>query len=478
MSRAAFRRRSRWAADMPRRATRVRVRSIASARSDPTSARVARLPRPALRPRGPARSRAPLPPRRGSGARMPRTRDREGRRHRRRPRPPPPRTTTASSLPSRSGRRHQTEARTRREAGLHARCPRVEPEHHVAVLDPSRRSRVRSERSRTCGRPGRGSGVLRCHAEEHHEVGRRRVTSIVEAMRGCEPRPRHAQVAFARAFMILTKADHAARLLDRQGFGRVVRRAEQQSREQPTDGEPFAGPEPEGRSPSVVTAVGTRRPGWIGIVRSRAPLPAPARAARSSAWSGWRPAEPARAPSRTEPVRVSRSMRIAAEASTFGTGIGSAGVDRWETNGDGEPLGGTGVGGGPTAGRARSMRENWVSRTRRGRRRPRPWRRAVSRAVEVVAQVGAEQGLLELPRRARRGSPGVWAAVRRASGFFCRSVGATIWSKNEDSRSAKCLYIVRCLASIAVPEEVLHDREDDEVVTVVVAGAFGTVGAR
>jgi hypothetical protein len=39
-------------------------------------------------------------------------------------------------------------------------------------------------------------------------------------------------------------------------------------------------------------------------------------------------------------------MRMAAEASIFGTGIGSTGVDRRETNGDGEPLGGTGVGGG------------------------------------------------------------------------------------------------------------------------------------
>ncbi len=45
---------------------------------------------------------------------------------------------------------------------------------------------------------------------------------------------------------------------------------------------------------------------------------------------------------------VPRSIRIAAEASTPGTGIGSPGVDRLETNGDGEPLGGTGVGGGAT----------------------------------------------------------------------------------------------------------------------------------
>jgi len=45
-------------------------------------------------------------------------------------------------------------------------------------------------------------------------------------------------------------------------------------------------------------------------------------------------------------------MRMAAEASTRGTSIGSAGVDKRETNGDGEPFGGTGVGGGGICGRS------------------------------------------------------------------------------------------------------------------------------
>jgi hypothetical protein len=38
-------------------------------------------------------------------------------------------------------------------------------------------------------------------------------------------------------------------------------------------------------------------------------------------------------------------------------------------------------------------------------------------------------------------------AVRRASGFFWRSTGRTMASKNDASRSAKCRYIVRCLGS-------------------------------
>ena len=40
------------------------------------------------------------------------------------------------------------------------------------------------------------------------------------------------------------------------------------------------------------------------------------------------------------------STKIAADASTRGTGIGFRGTDNLDTNGDGEPFGGTGVGGG------------------------------------------------------------------------------------------------------------------------------------
>ena len=65
---------------------------------------------------------------------------------------------------------------------------------------------------------------------------------------------RHADHLRARVH-ILHEAGDAARFLDRERFGRVVRRAEEQSREQSTDGDAFAGPQPERRPPTVVTPI-------------------------------------------------------------------------------------------------------------------------------------------------------------------------------------------------------------------------------
>ena len=168
---------------------------------------------------------------------------------------------------------------------------------------------------------------------------------------------------------------------------------------------------------------------------------------------------------------VSRSARSAGAASTGGTA-----ADRWACRarcGKGE---GSRAAGPASAAAARAGRRGPASSAEHrhdedGDDRGERGRGEITRRSGVRAGSFRSSACLNL-REVIVSSPSVWVAARRASGFFWRSVGATSASKKAASRSAKCLYIVRCRGSIAESEEVLHDREHDVVVAVVVLAAL------
>src|SRR4030095_15450767 len=73
--------------------------------------------------------------------------------------------------------------------------------------------------------------------------------------------------------------------------------------------------------------------------------------------------------------------------------------------------------------------------------------RAIGQDVKYWRRFDRSRACLNL-RDSEAKSVRVSDAVRRASGFFCRSIGMTIDSKNVASRSAKCRYIIRWRGSI------------------------------
>ena len=140
---------------------------------------------------------------------------------------------------------------------------------------------------------------------------------------------------------------------------------------------------------------------------------------------------------------MSGSASSAAPASIVGATVVSWGVARLVGNGWGCSLVGRHGGG---RRRARPFGSPGVDRDRDEQERARDGRDAqadrghpVARSSRRLVRSSACLNFRDVIDRSAR----VWEAARRASGFFWRSVGATIASKNDASRSAKCLYIVR-----------------------------------
>ncbi len=287
--------------------------------------------------------------------------------------------------------------------------------------------------------------VLACRSEQQQHVGRRRDPSVVEAVRGRERRPRHAERTRACVHRVHERPD-APGLLDREGLGGVVRGAEQETGQQVTDRDALTGPQSDRRAGTVVPSSEDRvRMDPDGAIE----LPL-------LFFEDQERGHQLRQ-ARDGPRLVPRLLD---------EDLSGAEVDQ-QRRGGVDPRDGQRVGGGREAGDERGRRP--VGRDRRGRRRGPRHDRDERRSTggqedgqEKERQEGGRDGgdppLHALCRWSRRFVRSraclnfrdvaerfarVCAAVRRASGFFWRSVGATIWSKNEDSRSAKCLYIVR-----------------------------------
>ena len=82
-----------------------------------------------------------------------------------------------------------------------------------------------------------------------------------------------------------------------------------------------------------------------------------------------------------------RSISTAADASTLGTGMGSAGTDSRDRNGEGDPFGGTGVGGGAIAGPSARSAVTCASRISSGRTAA-----ALAAAVRLTRSAGGRAG--------------------------------------------------------------------------------------
>ena len=168
--------RNRWSAGRPRRRQHEQWRSSRSLACTGTRASEP-LPRhdghgASAHPDAPER---PPPPRRGSAARRPRTRGSGARPRRRRPRRDRPGRRRPALEPRGAAVATRQKPAPAVDPGLDPRGARVEPEHHVAVLDPPRRRLIRADRPRTVlatRSPERG--VLARRAEQHEQVGRRR----------------------------------------------------------------------------------------------------------------------------------------------------------------------------------------------------------------------------------------------------------------------------------------------------------------
>ena len=178
------------------------------------------------------------------------------------------------------------------------------------------------------------------------------------------------------------------------------------------------------------------------------------------------------------PAPSSRSARRASGALRTGAFRALAGVASTEGNGDSDPLGGTGVGGGPvdaveSAGIAAGSGEGGRDQRARCGRACRRATHALCSWSRSVVRRSACLNLRDVTER----SVSVCDAARRASGFFWRSVGRHERLEEGGLPVGEVLVHREVAGLDAEPEEVLHDRQDDVVVAVVVAGAVGAVRA-
>src|SRR5688572_6649748 len=156
---------------------------------------------------------------------------------------------------------------------------------------------------------------------------------------------------------------------------------------------------------------------------------------------------------------VATSTKIAADASTRGTRIGFRGTDNLDTNGDGSRWEARGWEEAPPGERACPAPMPGRAATERGAPRTRPRRRAVSRAAKVVAQVGTEEGLLELPRGG--------AQVGERLGRRAARIRVLLTERRRDDLIEERGFAIREVlvhrempGFDPVPEEILHDRQD------------------
>ena len=291
---------------------------------------------------------------------------------------------------------------------------------------------------------------------EAREIARGRVPRVIEPVRRREPGPGEPESA-AVSFISSTNPSTVPPRCSATATGGVVRRLQHQRVQELLDPDLLAGLQPQVRDAHDLLG--------RGVLADDHALP---RLGAGHHEVGRHDLRQARDRPRSDlgfsayrVCPVSRSTRIADPAGSPGARPRGPASRRIDGKGEGEvppPGTGTGVGGGGSRVWARvrgdqaAGRDEVTARARPGSRRRRAFAATGARdtavsAGEVLLEVRAQQRLFELAGRLARDRSTTVAATRRASGFRWRSCGSTIVSKNEDSRSAKCLYIVRCRGS-------------------------------
>ena len=322
----------------------------------------------------------------------------------------------ASSRAPRAGRSDEAPARAGREPGLHARGPRVEPQHHVAVLDPPRRPAAIGPR-RTGSRPScRKTGCSRRRPDRTSEVAPRSSGPDRRGRAATELGPRIPRAAGARVHRVDECRHAAADCFDRERLGRVVRGPEQEAGEQSSDRDALPRPQAERGPHPVVALVEDRlRIDPDDVVETSALVLQDEERGHHLRQAGDRPRLSGASRNRTCPEPRSTRMRRGGVHARRGIGsrrCREAGHE-WRRR---AVRAGPGVGGGATGEpRAQPRCRAWTAdqeEERTGAAAAATATRRVTRS-EVVAQVRAEQGLLELARRGRRFGEGLGRGAAR-----------------------------------------------------------------